>query len=204
MELKKNHPKWGNYRFRQTNIKYVFTCVVCYWSEKGFLNLGIRTNLWEIQSLRNVSQEGGSAEVVSFCLWSDWEDHFRNYFGEDLCDHLSDPTAGGIHYCGTGSTPVSGCKSPFAMPQQSSCWKPTAGDCHCLTGSFESDFDKILPQLLGLMLFPFWWSPELSASERSERISGFEKHYLLTNASISFPTQISTQRKCTISPLWVK
>lgn len=72
------------------------------------------------------------------------------------------------------------------------------------TGSFESDFDKILPQLLGLMLFPFWWSPELSAGERSERISGFEKHYLLTNASISFPTQISTQRKCTISPLWVK
>lgn len=168
------------------------------------------TNLWGRPSLGNVSQEGASAELVSFFPWSDWDDNFRNYLGEDFChppSFRSQPWLAGFI---TVRQAWRQCLDAWHLLRCHS--RVPAGSPQLVTGTtsnfrrnwvFKSDFDKTLAQLQGLMRFPFWCSPKLPDSEKSERISGFEKQRLLTNTSISFSTQISSQRKCTIPSLSV-
>ena len=72
-------------------------------------------------------------------------------------------------------------------------------------GFYKCDFEKIFTQLQGMMHFPWWNSPKLSNSDKSSKsISRFEKQHLLANAAISFPTQISSQRKFIAVSLWLK
>lgn len=174
---------------------------------KGFLNLGIKTNLWEIQRLRNVSQEGALLSRCPFC------DRIEKItpgivLGKTSVVIFQLPLLVGSlmmrqvqHQClDAGHLLRCHSRVPAENPQQVT---DTAFNVRW-NWFFESDFDKTLTHLQGLMSFPFWWSPKLPDSERPVRISGFEKQYLLPNTSICFPTRISSQRKCPISPLWVK